>query len=88
MSDRKYSKDHEWVTVDGGIGTVGISDHAQEQLGEIVFVDLPDVGKAIVHYRCHFSNQLWRHLGSKVLGGGVIRAIVDTPNIVQGHLSV
>jgi glycine cleavage system H protein len=42
-----YTKDHEWISVDGDIGTVGISRHAQEQLGDIVFVELPDVGKAI-----------------------------------------
>jgi len=43
----KYSEDHEWVIVDGDVGTVGITDHAQGQLGDIVFVELPDVGSAI-----------------------------------------
>ena len=43
----KYSKDHEWVTVSGGIATVGISTHAQEQLGDVVFVDLPKVGRIV-----------------------------------------
>jgi len=41
-----YSKSHEWFKVDGKVGTLGITNHAQEQLGEIVFVDLPDVGKS------------------------------------------
>ena len=40
-----YTKDHEWAKIDGDIATVGITDHAQEQLGEIVFVELPTVGK-------------------------------------------
>jgi len=40
-----YTKDHEWAKVDGDVATVGITDHAQEQLGELVFVELPDVGK-------------------------------------------
>ena len=40
-----YTKDHEWAKVDGDTATVGITDHAQEQLGEIVFVELPGVGK-------------------------------------------
>ncbi len=40
----KYTKEHEWVKVDGGTATVGITDHAQAQLGDIVFVDLPKVG--------------------------------------------
>ena len=42
-----YTKDHEWVRVEGDIGTIGISDHAQEQLGDIVFVELPDVGHTV-----------------------------------------
>lgn len=44
MSDRKFSEEHEWVEVNGDIATVGITDHAQELLGDIVFVELPEVG--------------------------------------------
>ena len=47
MSDLKYSKDHEWVRIEGDIGTVGISNFAQEQLGDVVFVDLPAVGDTV-----------------------------------------
>lgn len=47
MATIRYTKEHEWLRIDDSIATVGISDHAQEQLGEIVFVDLPDVGKAV-----------------------------------------
>jgi len=43
-SDLKYSETHEWVKVEGGIAIVGITDHAQEQLGEIVFAELPSEG--------------------------------------------
>ena len=43
----KYSKDHEWLVIDGNIGTVGISNHAQEELGDIVFVELPQVGDIV-----------------------------------------
>ena len=43
----KYSKDHEWVKVDGDIATIGITNHAQEQLGDVVFVELPAVGKKV-----------------------------------------
>ncbi len=46
-NDRKYSTDHEWVRVDGNVGTVGISHHAQDALGEIVHVELPAVGKVV-----------------------------------------
>ena len=47
MSGLKYSKDHEWVRVEGDIGTVGISDYAQDQLGDVVYVELPEVGKTV-----------------------------------------
>lgn len=43
----KYSKDHEWVTVEGGVATIGITNHAQEQLGDVVFVELPAIGKTV-----------------------------------------
>ena len=47
MSDTKFTKDHEWVRLDGGIATVGITDHAQNALGDVVFVDLPEVGRTV-----------------------------------------
>ena len=43
----RYTKEHEWVLVEGDSGTVGITDHAQEELGDIVYVDLPKVGTTI-----------------------------------------
>jgi len=43
----KFSKDHEWVTVEGNVATIGISNHAQGQLGDVVFVDLPKVGRVV-----------------------------------------
>lgn len=43
----KYTKDHEWIRVDGDIGTVGISNHAQGQLGDVVFVDPPAAGRQV-----------------------------------------
>ena len=45
--DRKYAKSHEWVKMEDGLAIIGITDHAQEALGDITFVDLPDVGEAI-----------------------------------------
>ena len=41
----KYTEDHEWLNIDGGIATVGITQHAQDALGDVVYVDLPEVGK-------------------------------------------
>ena len=46
-SELKYTKEHEWVRLDGDVGTVGITDYAQDQLGDIVFVELPGAGKAV-----------------------------------------
>jgi glycine cleavage system H protein len=46
-SDRSYSKDHEWVLVDGDVATIGISDFAQDQLGEVVYVDMPSEGDTL-----------------------------------------
>jgi glycine cleavage system H protein len=43
----RYTKDHEWVTVDGTVATVGITDYAQQQLGDVVFVELPAIGKKL-----------------------------------------
>lgn len=43
----KFSKEHEWVRVEGDIGTVGISDYAQQQLGDVVFVEVPEVGRKV-----------------------------------------
>ena len=47
MSDIKYTKDHEWIELNGEIATIGITNHAQESLGDIVFIDLPDIGKNV-----------------------------------------
>jgi len=47
MAEKKYTEDHEWVLIDGETATVGITDHAQESLGDIVFIDLPSVGKTV-----------------------------------------
>jgi glycine cleavage system H protein len=46
-TDAKYTKEHEWIKINGNTGTVGITDHAQNSLGDIVFVDLPKVGATI-----------------------------------------
>ena len=47
MSEVRYSKDHEWVKIDGDTATVGITHYAQEQLGDVVFVELPEIGKKV-----------------------------------------
>jgi glycine cleavage system H protein len=47
MSDTRYTKDHEYIRVEGGIGTVGITDYAQKALGDVVFVELPQQGQSV-----------------------------------------
>ena len=47
MAVEKFSKDHEWVRIEGDVGTIGISVHAQEQLGDVVFVEVPEVGRKV-----------------------------------------
>ena len=46
-ADLKYTKEHEWIRVDGNTGTIGITDFAQQQLGDVVYVELPDVGSTL-----------------------------------------
>jgi glycine cleavage system H protein len=46
-ADYRYTKEHEWIKVDGNVGTIGITDYAQNSLGDIVFVDLPKVGDTV-----------------------------------------
>jgi glycine cleavage system H protein len=47
MASVKYSKEHEWIRVEGDLGTIGITQYAQEQLGDVVFVDLPQAGRKV-----------------------------------------
>ncbi|SMF71690.1 glycine cleavage system protein GcvH [Candidatus Pelagibacter sp. HIMB1321] len=47
MSEVKYSKEHEWIKLDGEVATIGITQHATEMLGDIVFVELPEVGSSV-----------------------------------------
>jgi glycine cleavage system H protein len=47
MADTRYSKDHEWVRRDGDVAVIGITDYAQQQLGDVVYVELPEIGRTI-----------------------------------------
>ena len=47
MADIKFTEEHEWVLVDGDVATCGVTDYAQQQLGDVVFVELPEVGRAV-----------------------------------------
>jgi glycine cleavage system H protein len=49
-NDRKYSQDHEWVKLEGDLAVIGITDYAQDQLGDVVYVELPDVGTRLAQF--------------------------------------
>ncbi|WP_353204043.1 glycine cleavage system protein GcvH [Sphingomonas sp.] len=85
---RYFTEDHEWVDVDGDIGTVGISEYAQEQLGDIVFVDVPDEGKeltkgdeAAVVESVKAASDVYSPVSGTVIEANV--ALGDTPGLVN-----
>ncbi len=89
MSDLKYSKEHEWVRVDGDVAAVGISDYAQAQLGDVVFVELPDVGKQIakdgeaaVVESVKAASEVYAPLTGEVVE--INEALGDDPEMVNG----
>ncbi|HEX5037186.1 MAG TPA: glycine cleavage system protein GcvH [bacterium] len=86
--DLKYSKEHEWVRVSGNIATIGISDYAQDQLGEIVFVELPDEGEEFekddafgVVESVKSVNDIYAPLTGRIVE--VNDPVVDSPEIVN-----
>ena len=88
MTVMRFSKDHEWVRVEGGIATVGISVYAQEQLGDVVFVELPAVGKkvkagdeAAVVESVKAASEVYAPVSGEVTE--VNSALADTPALVN-----
>nr|BCL66155.1 glycine cleavage system protein H [Volvox reticuliferus]BCL66223.1 glycine cleavage system protein H [Volvox reticuliferus] len=84
----KYAKSHEWAKVDGDTATVGISDHAQGQLGDVVYVELPDVGKAVkqgetfgVVESVKAASDVYSPISGEVVE--VNQALVDKPGTVN-----
>lgn len=85
---RYYTEDHEWVEVDGDVGTVGISEYAQSQLGDIVFVDVPEEGRevtkgdeAAVVESVKAASDVYAPVSGTVLEGN--SALTDTPELVN-----
>jgi glycine cleavage system H protein len=84
----RYTKEHEWVLVDGDTATVGISPYAQEQLGDVVFVELPEIGKKIekgkemaVVESVKAASEVYAPIGGEVLE--VNNALTDAPATVN-----
>lgn len=86
--DLKFSKEHEWVRVSGNIATIGVSDYAQDQLGEVVFVELPDEGEEFekddafgVIESVKSVNDIYAPLSGRIIE--VNDPVVDSPEIVN-----
>lgn len=89
MITQRYTKEHEWVRVDGDTATVGISDYAQEQLGDIVYVDLPEAGaelekgaEAAVVESVKAASEVYAPIGGEVTEANAVLA--DDPAKVNG----
>ena len=85
---RYFTEDHEWVDVDGDVGTVGISEYAQGQLGDIVFVDVPEEGKALtkgdeaaVVESVKAASDVYSPVSGEVIEGNA--TLADTPGLVN-----
>ena len=88
MSEKKFSKKHEWVTVEGDVATVGITKHATEMLGDIVFVEVPEAGKVIeqnnqaaVVESTKAASDVYSPISGEVTEGN--KLIVDDPSSVN-----
>jgi glycine cleavage system H protein len=88
MAATRYTKDHEWIRLDGDAATVGISHYAQEQLGDVVFVELPEVGKtfakgaeAAVVESVKAASEVYAPASGEVIA--VNEALTDSPATVN-----
>ena len=88
MSKMYFTTDHEWIKLDGDIATVGITDHAQEQLGDLVFVELPDIGltfakgdDAIVVESVKAASDVYAPVSGEVVE--INQSVSDEPNLVN-----
>lgn len=87
-ADLKYTKDHEWIRVDGTIGWVGITDYAQSELGDVVFVELPAVGTTLEQGKTFGTieavkavSDLYAPVSGKVIE--VNKEVLDSPEVVN-----
>ena len=88
MSEMKYTQDHEWVRAEGDAATIGITDHAQTALGDVVFVDLPEVGREVtageaiaVVESVKAASDVYAPIAGKIVE--VNAALVDDPGLIN-----
>lgn len=89
MSNVKYTNDHEWISMDGDIATVGVTGFALEQLGDLVFVEVPDAGKTVaqgddcaVVESVKAASEVYAPLSGEITEGNT--AVADDPGAVSG----
>jgi glycine cleavage system H protein len=87
-SDLKYTKSHEWVRVSGDIATIGITDHAQHELTDIVFVELPDIGRQVkageacaVVESVKTASDIYSPVSGEIIEAN--KSVVDNPALVN-----
>ena len=88
MTEMQYTKDHEWIVVDGDVATVGITAYAADKLGDVVYVDLPAVGSTVAAGRVVGEIESTKSVGELYapLTGDVVAvndAVVDDPSLVN-----
>jgi len=88
MTETRYTKDHEWVRLDGAVATVGVTDHAQEALGDVVFVELPKPGREVAEGEAcavvesvKAASDVYAPLAGRVTA--VNEGVVDEPALVN-----
>ena len=89
MSETKYTADHEWIRIEGDVATIGITDYAQSALGDVVFVDLPGVGRSFATGEAIGEIESTKSVGELYapLTGEVVEindAVVSDPSSVNG----
>ena len=84
--DLRYTKDHEWVRLDGDVATVGVTDFAAEQLGDVVFVELPDAGRSLSQHGTFGVVESVKAVSDPFGGGWMIRLRVADSSEVDGLL--
>ncbi len=87
-ADRRYSKEHEWVKAEGDTARIGITDYAQEQLGDVVYVDLPEAGATITQFEKMGEIESVKAVSDlfSPISGGVLatnNAVVEKPELVN-----
>ena len=90
MADTKYSQEHEWIRVEGDVGTVGISQYAQEQLGDVVFVEVPQAGRKVakgesiaVVESVKAASDIYAPVSGEIVEGNT--ALADSPGDVNAE---